>query len=251
MKTNYAWPLLALLPGCFITIPASTPDEPTAPRGNFTKALEPLDWLVGDWREPDGTTDHWLASDGAVYGVHFLDDDQYELTIIDDTNQANDVVELSLDSHNNVKTRHTPATTIADQMVKSGKRFRSAPSPFLDTANRAASLAANARGVEGWADSFALDGEMWSEEGGWVKGRAEIIADMTPTFATTNVSWDTKKSVVAASGNLGVTWSHFQATLRTTGETVAQGNFLTVWRKQVDGSWNVVCETGRTDHNNE
>ena len=253
MKTKLAWTLLALLPGCIIEIPVATPvpDEPALPRANITPPLQPLAWLVGNWRKPDGTTDHWVAANGALYGVHLLADDQFEVTIIDDTKQAAGPVELSVDSHDNAVTRHALAATISEPMLKGARRFDGKPAPELDAANHAASVAASAQGIEGWVDAFDTNGKMWSEDGGWVKGRADIVRDMTSTFATTNVTWSTNKSALADSGSIGATWSHFDASLRTTGEVVAQGNFLTVWRKQVDGSWKVVFETGRTDHANE
>ena len=76
--------------------------------------------------------------------------------------------------------------------------------------------------MKGWADFFAPDG---------------------PTL-----SWTPTRGEVVGSGDLGYTTgrSLFRSNEPTGAGTERRGEYLTVWRKQADGSWKVVFDTGST-----
>lgn len=76
--------------------------------------------------------------------------------------------------------------------------------------------------MESWGDFFAPDG---------------------PTL-----SWTPTKGEVIGAGDLGYTTgrSLFQSKGPTGAVTERRGEYLTVWRKQADGSWKVVFDTGST-----
>ncbi len=60
---------LALIAGCGS---AATPARSPAPAAHaeLSPALAPLAWWLGDWEaETGGGSEHWLAADGAIYGV--------------------------------------------------------------------------------------------------------------------------------------------------------------------------------------
>ncbi len=114
-------------------------------------------------------------------------------------------------------------------------------------ADRAFARATAERGGEGWAASFAPDGRMYRQRG-YVDGRDAIRALMVPAFAdtTTALRWDPDTAVVAAAGDLAYTLGHWESVVRTaTGDSVvARGNYVTLWRRQSDGSWKVALDIG-------
>ena len=57
------------------------------------------------------------------------------------------------------------------------------------------------------------------------------------------LKWEPKNGVVAASGDLGYTYWLY--VLRpTTKDTLIYGNYVSIWKKQKDGSWKFVLDTG-------
>jgi ketosteroid isomerase-like protein len=51
---------------------------------------------------------------------------------------------------------------------------------------------------------------------------------------------------VAASGDVGYTLGHWESVLKTpAGDSVlGRGNYLTIWRRQSDGTWKVSADIG-------
>ena len=118
-------------------------------------------------------------------------------------------------------------------------------------ADRDFARATAARGVEGWVAYFEPNGSQVN--GGTVTtGLAAIRALMTPTLSDTTVrlKWEPTDAVVTERGRLGSTVGRWQLVRRdsTGAEKVAStGSYLTVWRKQADGSWKVVTDVGSPD----
>jgi uncharacterized protein (TIGR02246 family) len=82
-----------------------------------------------------------------------------------------------------------------------------------------------------------------------IRGRDAIAKDWAPFFEPTGprLTWAPTKAEVLGAGDLG--YSVGTSEYRTTAggqTTVRRGNYLTVWRKQVDGAWRVVYDTGST-----
>ncbi|KPJ93465.1 MAG: hypothetical protein AMS18_05700 [Gemmatimonas sp. SG8_17] len=117
-------------------------------------------------------------------------------------------------------------------------------------ADRAFAQATAARGVDGWVSYFADDGVQF-RPGGTVSGHAEIRAMMAPAFADTNFSltWEPVTAEVSLAGDLGYTIGRYESRgLGTDGqETVSTGSYVSIWRKQPDGSWKVVLDIGNPD----
>jgi uncharacterized protein (TIGR02246 family) len=82
-----------------------------------------------------------------------------------------------------------------------------------------------------------------------IRGRDAIAKDWAPFFETAGprLMWKPTKAEVLGAGDLGysVGTSEFRSTAGSQA-TVRRGNYLTVWRKQVDGAWRVVYDTGST-----
>ena len=84
---------------------------------------------------------------------------------------------------------------------------------------------------------------------GEIRGRDAIAKDWAPFFEPSGprLTWKPTKAEVLGAGDLGysVGASEFRTTAGTQ-TTVRRGNYLTVWRKQADGAWRVVYDTGST-----
>ncbi len=106
------------------------------------------------------------------------------------------------------------------------------------------------RGAEGWTSYFAEDGVMF-QPGGVIAGRDSIRAVVTRWFADDHfgLTWEPTNAEVAESGDLGYTFGRYHTTGRdATGNAVqVTGSYVTVWRKQADGSWKVALDIGNPD----
>ncbi|MCW3082736.1 MAG: hypothetical protein JWP12_102 [Bacteroidetes bacterium] len=61
--------------------------------------------------------------------------------------------------------------------------------------------------------------------------------------------WTPVKADIAASGDLGYTfgnWSIFVPSDGTTRDTTIYGNYISIWKKQTDGSWKYVLDGGNS-----
>ena len=72
-------------------------------------------------------------------------------------------------------------------------------------------------------------------------GRAFGELNKVPGFSLT---WIAEKAEVSNSGDLGYSTGTYTATF---GETTDKGKYVTIWRKQSDGSWKVVEDVFNSD----
>jgi ketosteroid isomerase-like protein len=75
---------------------------------------------------------------------------------------------------------------------------------------------------------------------------AKVIAN---DFANGDLTWHANKAGVARSGDLGYTSGTSELTVKdASGKTIVDhGKFLTVWKKQEDGSWKVLFDMFSSD----
>ncbi len=120
----------------------------------------------------------------------------------------------------------------------------------LMDADRAFAQATARDRVEGWVAAFAGDGAMF-RQGGVVTGHGAIRELMAPHFADTSYSlaWEPTAAEVAASGDLGYTVGRSENRRRDVKGRVliGHGSYLTVWKRQPDGSWKVAIDIGSSD----
>jgi ketosteroid isomerase-like protein len=82
-------------------------------------------------------------------------------------------------------------------------------------------------------------------------GKEAISKLLTGFFALPNfkISWHVDRADVARSGELGYTSGAFEIAFNdATGKTVSdRGKYVTVWKKQKDGSWKVLLDIFNSD----
>jgi len=104
-----------------------------------------------------------------------------------------------------------------------------------------------ARGTAAWAETFAEDGAMLVANTPLVRGREkirELMADLgDPRTAKPDlqIRWRPLGAQVSDDGTLGWTYGN-SVSISARGEH--QGKYLTVWRRQADGTWKVQADQG-------
>ena len=129
---------------------------------------------------------------------------------------------------------------------------RPAASPDqLLAAERAFDSVTAVQRVDGWTSFFADSGREIPDQGDAVVGPAAIREHMRGFFADTaqSLRWHADYARLATGGDLGYTVGRWKVLRRdSTGEhAVARGKYLTVWRRQADGSWKVEADIGNTE----
>jgi ketosteroid isomerase-like protein len=83
-----------------------------------------------------------------------------------------------------------------------------------------------------------------------LRGRDAVLKEWTRFFNPNGptLSWTPTKGEVIGAGDVGYTTGRSIVRTRTTNGTITErrGEYLTVWRRQGDGSWKVVFDTGST-----
>src|SRR5690242_1268194 len=106
------------------------------------------------------------------------------------------------------------------------------------------------RGLEGWLSFFADDTADFVRGGPFTFTKEEMRTRLQKTFDPADqLTWKPVKIEVAASGDLAYSLGTWQLEGKDPkGNDVTQtGKYITVWKKQKDGSWKVVADTGTVD----
>lgn len=120
------------------------------------------------------------------------------------------------------------------------------PSALME-ADRAFAAAVAAGGSEAWASWFAEDGAMIQPGVGEIRGRGEILSHMASLDEPgVSLTWEPLRASIAASGDLGWTTGSYRSVSTAAGGEVrtGQGRYVTIWRRQPDGSWRVAMDLG-------
>lgn len=103
------------------------------------------------------------------------------------------------------------------------------------------------RGVEAWTSWFADDGTMYPATRPPIEGRAAIQEAMSDLYDRRTgtgdllLEWEPIRAEVSESGELGWTTGTSRA---VTSQGERRGRYITIWRKQADGSWKVAADLG-------
>ncbi|HUS32670.1 MAG TPA: nuclear transport factor 2 family protein [Kofleriaceae bacterium] len=242
--------LLTLLAACGGTQP---PPPPPPPQPSIDAELTPAftkvqPWL-GHWRSDDGSTTHWTAADGAMYGVWFHDRD-FNVMVVDDGEgpRPPDGVLRYIAIPSGQSSTERKDLTAAELAVfphiagyRAMKIERGPDDAAVEAADRAFAADVKARGADGWLAAFDEDGGMLRKTGR-IEGAA-IREAMADTLANGLLAWDPIAS--GAEGELGYTVGKATYTPNTAGEPGWASTYITIWRRQPDGSWKVLFDTGR------
>lgn len=123
------------------------------------------------------------------------------------------------------------------------------PTAGMIEADRAFARATAERGADGWTEWFEPEGSL-IRGSGEIVGHADIRAAMEPLLsdATVRLRWSPSRAVASEAGDLGYTVGPYEVVRleAAPGEdpVLARGLYLTVWRRQADGSWKVVADIG-------
>ncbi len=81
------------------------------------------------------------------------------------------------------------------------------------------------------------------------KGPAAVTAEFMGTPPTALLTWAPTEADAAASGDLGYTWGRWEYRDKThDGKPVdIKGTYVTIWKRQADGTWKVVLDGGNPD----
>jgi ketosteroid isomerase-like protein len=90
------------------------------------------------------------------------------------------------------------------------------------------------------------DTKLLSESG---KGFDAVKSGYKNTPATATLTWTPTEAEVSQGGDMGYTWGRYEYRDRpASGKmTVETGTYVTIWRRQADGSWKVVLDGGEPD----
>ena len=116
----------------------------------------------------------------------------------------------------------------------------------LMAADRAFNAATQAEGSSGWARFFDPQGAMIQQGRGEIRGLEEIqeaVAGLDePGFTLT---WEPLRAQGSQDGTLGYTVGRYESrTVLAADTTVARGVYVSIWRRQPDGSLKVVMDLG-------
>jgi ketosteroid isomerase-like protein len=119
----------------------------------------------------------------------------------------------------------------------------------LMAADREFERATDARGAAGWTSFYAADAVTISPRSQLTRGAAAIGAAAERDFAdsTTRLRWQPEFAEASRGGDLGYTygrWQFLSFKSRADSAVVARGRYVTIWRRQRDGSWKVLLDTG-------
>jgi ketosteroid isomerase-like protein len=119
---------------------------------------------------------------------------------------------------------------------------------LLDLERRFAADVAK-RGGKAFATWFAEDAVELSNGRPALLGRGAIAAGANWDPAVYQLTWTPTAAQMGPSNDMGFTWGHYEGRSRDAhGEPVlVTGRYITVWKKQPDGTWKVALDAGASE----
>jgi len=102
------------------------------------------------------------------------------------------------------------------------------------------------KGWDGYVTCFADDGVELPNGESAVKGKDAIRKSLGDWAPGMSLKWKPTGSGMAATGDLGYTYGEFtfESKDKDGHPVVRYGKYMTVWRKQKDGSWKIAADMG-------
>jgi ketosteroid isomerase-like protein len=130
-----------------------------------------------------------------------------------------------------------------------GAALAQRPEDALIRADREFAKQTAAHRLDGWMTVFTNKSVLFSDNP--VLGADAIRAAYQKLFNDPDfrLDWQPTKAEIFLSGNMGYTVGRYQGVFKNAkGEIVRQsGTYLTVWRREKDGSWKVAADGGEAD----
>ena len=106
-----------------------------------------------------------------------------------------------------------------------------------------------ARGGAGFASWFADDGVALGNGKAPLIGKVAIAKSATWLPQDYQLTWTPTDGMMGPSGDMGYTWGHYEGRSKdASGNPVlTSGRYITMWRKEPDGSWKVVLDAGANE----
>lgn len=106
-----------------------------------------------------------------------------------------------------------------------------------------------ARGGPGFAGWFAPDGVLLGNGAAPLIGRVAIEKSTTWSPKDYQLTWTPTDAAMGPSGDIGYTWSHYEGHSKDANgnPVVISGRFITIWRKEPDGSWKIALDAGANE----
>lgn len=125
------------------------------------------------------------------------------------------------------------------------------PRAAIWEADRAFARAAAERGVEGFKSFLEENAGTLRPDQPIIRGR-EPHADLWRALLEDplrRITWEPEFAEASAAGDMGFTVGRYEITEETaTGRVlIGSGHYVTIWRKQRDGSWKVAFDSGVPD----
>lgn len=105
------------------------------------------------------------------------------------------------------------------------------------------------RGGAGFASWFADDGVALGNGAQPLIGKVAIAKSAAWSPKDYQLTWTPTDALMGPSGDMGYTWGHYEGRSKDANgnSVVTSGRYITMWRKQADGSWKVVLDVGAND----
>jgi ketosteroid isomerase-like protein len=121
----------------------------------------------------------------------------------------------------------------------------------LQKADEAFDAATAAQGLKGFASFLADDVATLRPDKPIITGKDAMTALWTPLLSSPKLTirWKPLKASLSGSGDLGYTIGTYEITSKDEQGThvVGTGKYVTIWRKQGDGSWKIAFDSGVED----
>lgn len=104
-------------------------------------------------------------------------------------------------------------------------------------------------GGAAFAKWFADDAVTLSNGQAPVIGKAAIAADTRWSPADYQLTWTPEGARMSPAGDMGFTWGHYEGHFKKPDGSagVTSGRYMTVWKKQADGSWKVALDASNNE----
>lgn len=104
-------------------------------------------------------------------------------------------------------------------------------------------------GGPAFAAWFAADGVSLANGQAPVHGHDAIARQATWSPKSYQLVWTPTDGVMSPSGDMGYTWGHYEGQSHDAdgNSKVTTGRYLTIWRREADGSWKVVLDVSNDE----